>query len=189
MPLPYPAPSPRTRCPTIQGKELAAFVLQRRTEGKSFPAIARELDRTQGYIYKVYKKALREIIKEPAEQVIKMENRKLDLLEQIAFEMIQKEFPLVSGGGVVRDVLEDANGKPVLDEDGNPVQVKLTDIGPRLAVLNALLKIQERRARLNGLDKPVKTALTNPEGDGEASWARFYLPHNGREDITDVTPE
>ena len=155
--------------------------MERRRVGVSFPKIGAEFGITQGYVYKLYKKALKEIIREPVEQLVKLELQKLDELEQEIRKILYANTPLVSSGGVVRDTVEDQAGRLVLDENGNPVTVKLKDLGPKLQAIDRFLKLMERRARLQGLDKPIKTAMTNPNGDKEPTWVQFYLPSNGRE--------
>lgn len=141
-------------------------VLQLRREGVSFPDIAEELDMTQGYIYKVYKKALREIIVEEVEDLRKLELSKLEALEQEVMRVLQSFHPFISSGQVVRDVVEDADGNPTVNPTtGNIVTVRLQDNGPKLAAIDRAIKVMERRARLLGLDAPTKVAPTNPDGD------------------------
>jgi len=141
-------------------------VLQLRREGVSFPDIAEELDMTQGYIYKVYKKALREIIVEEVDDLRKLELAKLESLEQEVMRVLQGFHPFISSGQVVRDVVDDADGNPKVNPTtGNIVTVRLQDNGPKLAAIDRAIKLMERRARLLGLDAPTKIAPTNPDGD------------------------
>ena len=132
-------------------------VLQLRRDGVSFPDIAEELGMTQGYIYKVYKKALREIIVEDVEDLRKLELEKLESLEQEVMKVLKSFHPFISSGQVVRDVLEDEDGNPIVDPlTGNIVTERLLDHGPKLAAVDRAVKLMERRARLMGLDTPVK---------------------------------
>ena len=133
-------------------------VLQLRRDGVSFPDIAEELGMTQGYIHKVYKKALREIIVEDVEDLRKLELEKLESLEQEVMKVLKSFHPFISSGQVVRDVIEDPDGNPVVDPlTGNIVTERLLDHGPKLAAIDRAVKLMERRARLMGLDTPVKT--------------------------------
>ena len=52
---------------------------------------------------------------------------------------------------------------------------------PKLAAINAALRVMERRAKLLGLDKPTKLAATDPSGNIPAQVVHFYLPDNGRD--------
>jgi hypothetical protein len=49
-----------------------------------------------------------------------------------------------------------SGGKIVVDDDGQP----LVDHGPILAAINALVRLMERRARLEGLDEPARADVT-----------------------------
>lgn len=175
--------SPRTATPSEATKLLQVEILALRRQKMSFPSIAQHFGMTQGYIYKLYKQALKAIIHESVDETRKLELEALNDLEAKLLKILGAFHPLVAGGGVVRDVLEDETGKPVLDEDGNPITIKLQDQGPILATADRILKVMERRAKLLGLDAPTKTAMTNPEGNKEASYVQFYLPSNSREDV------
>lgn len=132
-------------------------ILQLRREGISFPDIAEELGMTQGYIYKAYKKALREIIVEDVEDLRKLELSKLEALEQEVMKVLAGFHPFISSGQVVRDVVEDADGNPTVNPTtGDIVTVRLQDHAPKLAAVDRAVKLMERRARLLGLDTPVK---------------------------------
>lgn len=154
--------------PTITTKEKQQEILRMRRDGMSFPKIARHFGNTQGYVYKLYRKALSEIIVEDVKEVRKFELFKLDLLEKEVIRVLQSFHPYISSGNIVRDFLEDENGNIVMDEEGKPVLVKLKDDGATLAAIEKALKIMERRSKLLGLDTPNKVALTDPSGEKAA---------------------
>ena len=52
--------------------------------------------------------------------------------------------------------MTDDDGNVILDDDQQPKLIRLRDHNIRLAAMDRLLKISERRARLLGLDTPVK---------------------------------
>ena len=160
-------------------------VMELRKAGLSFPKIAEDLGKTQGYIYKTYKKSLHSIIAEDVNIVRKLELERLDDMQLILNQILGSVTPLVSQGRVVTDFLEDGNGNLVKDENGEPIRIKLQDLGPKLQAIAASLKLMERRARLLGLDAPTKVAATNPTGDQEATLVQFYLPNNGRDSNTE----
>lgn len=72
-----------------------------------------------------------------------------------------------------------SNGRPVLDEEGRMVR----DYGTRLAALDRLLKINERAAKLLGLDAAVKADVSVTEGASqraaEAAAAAVARLHGG----------
>lgn len=201
MPLPYPSPPPRTNQVQVQTRQFQSYILKRRKDGASFPKIAEELDRTQGYVYKLYKNAMRDIIAEDVESVRKMELLRLDSLIEEAMRVVASFTPMVSGGTVVRDVMDDETGQPIMDLRTNrPVTTRLEDKQLKLAAMMTVSKLMERKAKLLGLDAPAKTSFTDPSGKLEAAAGSggvvFYIPDNGRdgsntklvqEDVTDVT--
>ena len=181
-PAPIPGHNPTgKRRPDEDTFNFRKQVLALRKEGLSYPAIGEHLGKSQGYIYKTYQKALRCIIAEDVADIRKLELERLDELQRTLNQILTTFTPLVNQGRVVSDFLDDGNGNLIKDENGEPVRVKLQDLGPKLAAIAASLKVMERRAKLLGLDAPTKTALTNPTGDKEAQLVQFYLPDNGRE--------
>lgn len=175
-------PSPRTAEPSVQTKELQKEILSLRKSGMTLTAIAVKLDKSQPYVSKLYRKALKSIIHEDVEGWRKLELERLDLLQVKAMEIVMSFHPLIASGNIVRDVLEDANGHPILDPLTNkPVTVRVQDKALVLAAINTVKGIMDQRAKLLGLNAPTKTALTNPDGSGSAPLVQIYLPSNGRE--------
>ncbi|MER6103609.1 hypothetical protein ABT115_15125 [Streptomyces sp. NPDC001832] len=115
-----------------------------RSKGWTYPRIAAEL----GYnhradAYNAVQRVLKETVREAGENVRTLELERLDRLEAAANEVLEREHVTVSNGRIV-------------SLDGAP----LPDDGPVLAAIDRLLKIQERRARLLGLDAPVKRDIS-----------------------------
>lgn len=79
------------------------------------------------------------------------ENEALDQLERITWSVLARPGYRISNSG--RIVFE-----PEIAPDGR--QVPMPDQSVRVAAIGKLLNIQERRARLNGLDMPVRIDLT-----------------------------
>jgi len=84
-------------------------------------------------------------------KVRELEIERLDRMQLIVLAVLEREHLVISDGRVVYRT--DANGEKT------PVQ----DPGPALAAIDRLLKIQERRARLLGLDAPTKVDTTITE--------------------------
>lgn len=153
-----------TRSPDTAARDAEAARL--RARGLSYPRIAQELgyaDHTGAY-YAV-KRALAAIVKEPAEEVQALELERLDMLWAKATEVLERRHVHVSGGGVVRERVLDDNGDLIVvghDDDGRPIykETELEDDGPALKAIETLLKIQQRRAALLGLDAEKKVNLS-----------------------------
>lgn len=175
MPKPFPSPTPRTAVQTEETARLQTKIMALRRAGWSFPKIAVECDRTQKFIYTLYKKGLRSIIQESVEDVRKMEMERLDMLYKEAARLYNTPTPLVNGGAVVRDVVEDEEGNLKLKEDGTPVTVRLQDLGPKFTAMDKMLKVMERRANLLGLDAPKRKELTGSNGKPIEYYQRLTL--------------
>jgi cell division septal protein FtsQ len=92
-------------------------------------------------------KVLRDTVQEAGDELRALELARLDRLEIAANEVLEREHVTVSNGRIV-----------VLGESPLP------DDAPVLAAIDRLLKIQERRARLLGLDAPTKQNISiSPE--------------------------
>ncbi|MFF7879125.1 hypothetical protein ACFZDM_33430 [Streptomyces californicus] len=115
-----------------------------RTQGWTYQRIADHLKfKQRADAYNAVKRVLDATVREAGEDIRTLELERLDRLEAAANEVLEREHVTVSNGRVV-----------VLHE------TPLPDDGPVLAAIDRLLKIQERRARLLGLDAPTKQAIT-----------------------------
>jgi hypothetical protein len=76
-----------------------------------------------------------------------MELQSLDQLEWEAWELMRKRHVMISHGKIIRDDL----GNPMADQD-YPIRV-----------MNMIMKIKERRAKLLGLDAPVRAEVFTME--------------------------
>lgn len=133
---------------TLTTAQRAAQAAELRSKGWTYSRIAAEVGYThRADAYNAVKKVLEETVREAGENVRALELERLDRLEAAANEVLEREHVTVSNGRVV-----------VLNE------TPLPDDGPVLAAIDRLLKIQERRAKLLGLDAPTKQAITiSPE--------------------------
>ena len=111
-----------------------------RTRGWDYPRIAEHLGFAgRSGAYAAVQRALKLTVEEPAAEVRAMELERLDRLYEAAVGVLERHHVTVSQGRVVQ-------------LDGEP----LPDDGPVLQAIDRLLKIQERRARLLGLDAAQK---------------------------------
>lgn len=125
-----------------------AIAAERRAEGWTLQEIADEL----GYAHRTgardaINRAVRAVVRGPAEKLIELEAARLDSLYEEALAVLERDHITVSHGKVIRD------------DDGNV----LLDDGPKLAAIDRLVKIRESYRRLYGLDRPVKVQATVTE--------------------------
>lgn len=104
-------------------------------------------------------------VAEPAAAVRELELRRLDYLWRKGLEVLERQHVTVSHGKVIRREVgreRDDTGTVVLDGEGKPIPIyeDLLDDDPALRAIAVLVKISERRARLQGLDTPVRADLT-----------------------------
>jgi len=114
-----------------------AQVLEMRTAGMSFPQIARAVGTSQMYVHKMYSRALDAIISPEVEKLRKQEGERLDAM------LITVMSPIMA-----------ARNKALAGEAYEPP----------IDAINAALQISLRRAKIFGLDAPVKVAPTQPDG-------------------------
>ena len=157
-------PKKGTATPTERTKRLQAALLRARRDNAdlNYQQLGDMFGITRTYARKLLLKALRDIIQEPAEEVIQLELARLDYLQTEVIKVLQSFHVVVSQGCVVRDVVEDEHGQPIVDiNTGQPRTKRIEDTGPKLAAVDRALKIMERRSRFLGLDK-----VPNPDKEG-----------------------
>lgn len=121
-----------------------ARAIELRRNGATYPQIAERLSISEAGARKIVKRVLDRMVTEAVPDVRKLELDRLDQLHVQALLVLQREHVVVSAG------------KPVLGFDGRPMR----DDGPTLQAIRTILTIQERRARLLGLDAPLKQDIT-----------------------------
>jgi hypothetical protein len=115
-----------------------AQAVKLRLAGMRYEDIATQLGyTTRGAAAQDVQRALAAEISEPAEELRAIEVQRLDMLWHTAMKVLTRQHVTVSNGKVVY-------------LDGTPVK----DDGPVLHAIDRLLRIQERRAKLLGLDAP-----------------------------------
>ena len=154
------------------------MALALRKDGHPYAAIGKMVGQqfaghpyTEMYGHRLVHDAIKAIYKDDTKVVIKLELERLDAMQLEALAVLRANHVIVSGGTIVRDFIRDDKGNVIVDTvTGTLLTQPIVDDGPRLAAIDRLLKIQERRARLLGLDKPTKVASTDPDGTKQASF-------------------
>jgi hypothetical protein len=114
-----------------------------RVRGHTYQAIADQLGfASPGAAHDAVSRSLAESVRLPFEQQRELALNQLDQLACKAWEVVQARHCVVSAG-------------KVMAEGGTP----LPDPRPVLEALSVLVRIEERKARLLGLDAPRKTAV------------------------------
>jgi hypothetical protein len=141
--------------------ERNARIWTRSIEGWSQAEIAKAEGLTQARICQLITEAAKAITRPPAEALIAQENAKLTAREQDCLRVLRARHVLVRGDGVVLQYVINDDGKVELNPaTGEPMMRELEDDAPVLSAVATLLKIYERRAKLNGYDAPTKVEQT-----------------------------
>lgn len=88
-------------------------------------------------------RALATLRTEPADEMRALGNERLDLLWRTAMQILGRTHYLVSNGRLMTTT----DGQPMRDDD------------PALRAIGVLLNVEQRRARLNGLDAPKQVEV------------------------------
>jgi hypothetical protein len=174
----------RTASPlAVQITDQVRQILDWYAEGRTLREVADLSGRSIPWVHARIIEALAAIPLQAAERLRQIECAKLDEAEQQTL-MLRERFHLKLSNGHVASVpvfnadgtpkmrpkYHPRTGKPLVDEEtGEPVLEQETsyieDISQVLECDAHLLKIRKRRAELLGLDAPIKTSLTDPEGN------------------------
>lgn len=149
-----------TKAQSVLIAQRRAKAVEMRIAGASFQQIADELGyNSRGAACQDVTRALEAAIAEQtrASEVYREEElQRLDMLLAEAWRVMKRHHAVVSNGKVVKVDTKDGAEETLLDD------------GPVLAAIDRVLKIQERRAKLLGLDAPTKVeAITIDALDAE----------------------
>lgn len=129
---------------TIESVQRDAEAARLRGRGWSYQRISDELGYgNRSNAHRAIAKVMAGTIAEPAEEAREFQLSQLDDMTAVAFEILEANNYVVSDGRIVRD----ENGQAIRD----PEMV--------LKALDRLIKIQERRAKLLGIDAPKRSEV------------------------------
>lgn len=169
---------PATAKVRLDAKAKAETALSLRVRSWTWDAIAREVGYTSGSTaYTAVQRYLEKVPPSPdVEDMRTIENLKLDELERKAFEVLDRHHVVVSNGKIMGRltgrIRRDETGEFMYREVGNRVLPvyeveELGDDDPALRAITTIRQLMERRARLNGLDRPVKIEIDDGAVDAE----------------------
>lgn len=151
-------PKAATSKTSIVQAERRAEVLRLRLDGMTLAAIGERLGIRADSVHDIITRALRSMTKEPAEELLNLELARLDSLYAEAMNSVRAFTPVLHNGKVVQIPVIDSNGQVVKDpETGHPLTCIAQDRAPVLAGVATAVRLLERRAKLLGLDAPVRT--------------------------------
>ena len=128
----------------IDTAERDAAAARMRADSRTYADIAAQLGyASEGAAHDGVARALAAAVQEPATELRQLELDRLDRMYQAVLGVLEREHVTVSNGRIVRG----EDDKAILDD------------GPVLNAVDRLLRIQERRAKLLGLDAPAKQEL------------------------------
>lgn len=150
-------PKAITSSTSIKQAERRAEVLRLRLDGHTLAAIGDRLGIRADSVHDIITRALRDMTREPAEQLLDLELARLDSLYAEAMNVLRSFTPLLHNGKIVQIPVINRNGEIVKDPDtGLPLNCLAEDKAARLAAVAAAVRVMERRSRLLGLDAATK---------------------------------
>lgn len=144
-----PPPAPEIRdatgrpIRTLAQAERDGWAAGQRSLGRSYRAIATDLDISVSTAYECVQRAFRATLAEPAEQARAVELARLEVMHDKAMEVLEGKHITVSHGKIVM-----LSGAPLPDD------------GPVLAAINTLVRVSESRRKLLGIDAPAQIEHT-----------------------------
>jgi hypothetical protein len=135
---------PRPTSPSVAAADLDARCLDLRRSGVTYRQIAAQLGISAANAHKRVTRALDRTRREPAAGLRELELGRLDALQAALTTVLRRQHVTISAGKVVLDT----DGQPYLDD------------GPVVAAAQALVRVQESRRKLLGLDEPARADVT-----------------------------
>ena len=127
------------RTPEQMEKDHEAAML--RTRSWTYKTIGEHFGVSQAAAHRMVQRAIAEIPREKTEELLASELAKVEMVERKFLEIIERHHAHISASG---KVVYDAEGRQIIDD------------GPVIQALAGYLKAGERRAKLLGLNAPVK---------------------------------
>jgi DNA-binding Lrp family transcriptional regulator len=135
---------PRPTSPSVTAADLDGRCTSLRASGLSYREIGRQLGISPANAHKRVTRALDRTRREPAAGLRELELERLDALQVALTTVLARRHVTISAGKVVLDT----DGQPYLDD------------GPVVAAAQALVRVQESRRKLLGLDEPARADVT-----------------------------
>lgn len=150
-------PKAATSATSIRQAERRAEILKLRLDGYSLAEIGDRLGIRADSVHDIITRALRAMTQDPSQELLTLELARLDSLYAEALKAVRSFTPVLHNGRVVQIPVIDSNGDAIKDpETGQPLTCIAQDRQPVLAGIACAVRIAERRAKLLGLDAPIR---------------------------------
>lgn len=150
-------PKAITSATSIRQAERRAEILKLRLDGHSLAEIGDRLGIRADSVHDIITRALRAMTQDPSQELLTLELARLDSLYAEALKAVRSFTPVLHNGRVVQIPVIDSNGDAIKDpETGQPLTCIAQDRQPVLAGIACAVRIAERRAKLLGLDAPIR---------------------------------
>ena len=150
-------PKAATSATSIRQAERRAEILKLRLDGHSLAEIGDRLGIRADSVHDIITRALRAMTQDPSQELLTLELARLDSLYAEALKAVRSFTPVLHNGRVVQIPVIDSNGDAIKDpETGQPLTCIAQDRQPVLAGIACAVRIAERRAKLLGLDAPIR---------------------------------
>lgn len=127
--------------PTRATAQRDAQAADLRAQGHTYQQIADTLGYCdRGEAHHAVRRAMRDIVREPAERLLAVHMERLETLYEAALEVLEADHVVVSHGRIIKD------------DDGKP----LKDTGPKLAAIREARATLDSFWTLTGMKKPAK---------------------------------
>lgn len=146
-----------TSARAVRDAQRRAEMLSLRLEGLTLEQIGERMGVGKPTVSRVISNALTAQTREPAGELLTLELGRCDVLLTEAMQTVKAFHPLVSAGRVVSAPMLNSAGQPVRNpETGDVLTRVLEDKAPKLAAIATAVRVMERRAKLLGLDAPIR---------------------------------
>lgn len=164
-------PQAKSSGTSIAQAQRRAEILRLRLDGLTLEQIGERMGIKPDTVHGIITRALTTMTKEPAQELLALELGRCDALLNEAMQTVKAFHPMVSGGKVVYGPIFDEQGQPKRDAvTGEVLMSAIADRAPTLAAIATAIRVMERRAKLLGLDAPIRaqqelTVTSVPELD------------------------
>lgn len=150
---------------SLVSPEHDAEACQLRAEGMSVADIAKRQKVTVKTVQARIERALRRVPVEAVNELRRVQDYQLDMMFREALGVLRKEHVMVNNGNVMRDP---RTGELLLDS------------APILQAIGVMLKVQDRRARLYGLDAPSRALTMTASEEAVDRQIQILLKESGQ---------
>ena len=150
-------PKAATSATSIRQAERRAEILRLRLDGHSLAEIGDRMGIRADSVHDIITRALRAMTQDPSQELLTLELARLDSLYAEALKAVRSFTPVLHNGRIVQIPIIDSNGDALKHpETGQPLTCIAQDRQPVLAGIACAVRIAERRAKLLGLDAPIR---------------------------------